>query len=74
VYVFRILKRHRVPFNPDEVRAHLLTQGWPPSGADQARDIAVKVLEGRIIRGVRERPFVPNIMDVWKERAARAQE
>jgi hypothetical protein len=70
IEIFRLLRRHRVAYDPDEVRRYLMSQkGWRPPGADEARDIASGVLAGRRFR-IRWGPRLrSDIVQQWRQQA-----
>jgi hypothetical protein len=68
VWTFRILRRGGYSFDPDELRAFALREGWITNGADDLMRIADHIMKGRSPPAGR-RPFVPNILDIWNERA-----
>jgi len=72
VQIFRILRREGLPYNPDEVKAFLISEcGWDAPLAERAKVIATQILEGRNLQEGQRR-FVPNIVELWREEAQRS--
>lgn len=53
VNLFHLLRDNRELYDSDSIRAWALRNGWTPSGADQLRDVAQDILDGKRIRGGR---------------------
>ncbi len=74
VWAFRHLVAGGHALDPDEIRACLLTEeGWTPRGADQAKEVAEGVLQGKRFK-VGPNPFKPNILDIWRSETRRVDE
>jgi hypothetical protein len=65
---------HRAGYhiNPDEVMAWAMRNGWSNRGANELRDVARRVLEGRAFRIMKGlyKPG-PELIAYWKEQAAK---
>lgn len=69
VELFRLLSRHKEPYDPDSIRAWALRNSWTPEGANQLRAVAQAILDRRPLRGGRHPHWSPDIMKVLHERA-----
>ncbi len=69
VSLFQTLHKGGFPFDPKEVRAWLVSQaGWMPSSADEAQQIAQRVLEGRQVR-IERYSWGERILEIWEAQA-----
>ncbi|MDX6768926.1 MAG: hypothetical protein SF051_05295 [Elusimicrobiota bacterium] len=70
---FRILVGHGVAYHPSAVRAWLVGQGgWSPRDADAVQEIAQGYLDGKRFRGHGQPFWGDNIINSWREEAAKA--
>lgn len=68
IQMFRILAEARVSWDPAEVEAWTLGNRWTARGADQLRDVARGVRDGRRYR-VGRSEWAPDILSKWKARS-----
>lgn len=69
IELFKILQENGVDFDPESVRAWLVAEkGWDPDHANDVREIAVGVLEGKRFQYERGR-WADDLMDTLKVRA-----
>jgi|GEM_PF-926915 hypothetical protein len=74
VEMFSILKRSGEAFSPDEVRSWLVRQlGWHPRHANDAADMATKVMEGRRINLTTAGGWARDAVDRWRKTAQERQ-
>jgi hypothetical protein len=70
IQTFRILRRHRIPFDPEAVRRWLVAEGgWEPTHAQDVKKIAEGVLAGRRFRDVEGIRWADDIVKQWREDA-----
>lgn len=50
VELFHILIENNELYDPDSIRAWALRNGWMPSGADQLKNVAQAILDGKRLR------------------------
>jgi hypothetical protein len=67
--MFRVLRENGERWDPGNVRAWALRHGWTPLHADQLREVAQGVLEGRRFRGGARRVWRADIIDDWRAQA-----
>jgi hypothetical protein len=73
VDLFRILRDNGIPYDPEEIRAWLVSQGgWRPSDADDVKKIAEAILARKALRGQR-RVWSDNILEILEQRAKKKQ-
>ena len=73
IWAFRRLKKARIHYDPDEIRRFLVAElGWSPSHADQLRDMARGILDGKRLKAESER-WSPDIVQTWKNRATQRE-
>lgn len=67
--LFRILRDNGIPYDPNEIRAWLVSQGgWKPSDADDVKRVAEAILARKALRG--QRPaWSDNILEILRGRA-----
>jgi len=65
-----ILRRAGYALDPAALHAHAIGHGWRASNADHLRTIAIRLNEGRIIKGMKTAPLGDGVLDHWRERAA----
>lgn len=67
--LFRILRDNGILYDPDEIRAWLVSQGgWRPSYADDVKKVAEAILARKALKGQR-RAWSDNILEILRERA-----
>ncbi len=70
IQTFEILRDAGEPFTPEEVKAWLVAAGgWKATHAQEAADIAKKILEGRKLKKLGKPAWRPDILEVWKHEA-----
>lgn len=69
VWTFRALKDAGETFSPEEVRAWAAAHNWRLKDAEELADFAQRVLDGKRIK-THSRPWKPDIVTYWRERAA----
>jgi hypothetical protein len=68
--MFRLLRKHRIPFDPEEVHRWLVAEGgWRPRHADHVKKIAERVRRVRRVR-LGGPSWDENVVQVWRERAS----
>ena len=67
--MFRILKRNRIDFNLDSIRAWLISEiNWKPKYVDKLIQVANKIKENRTIRGCNRKYWADDIFEQWKNK------
>lgn len=67
--LFRILNNAGISYNPDKIRAWLVSQQrWTPKGADDVKKVAADILSGKRLKGGTD-SWTDNILETWKEYA-----
>ena len=70
IVLFKTLKKHNHPLNPDEIAGWLVTQlGWEPRHAADVKQIAIKIDSGKKLRTRSPESWNKNIYKIWKEKA-----
>lgn len=69
ISLFKILKKARIIFDPDSVRAWAMRNNWSPRGADQLMQVASDIKNGKRIRGGDRPSWAENILEIWKKDA-----
>lgn len=65
-----ILRRSGYPIDPVALHAHAIGHGWRASNAEILRDVATRILAGRVIQGMKTAPLADDVLDHWRARAA----
>lgn len=68
IETFRALKKARISWEPAEIEAWAIDNGWSVDDARTLRDVAQGVLNGRRYQTDR-RPWRPDIVKYWREEA-----
>ncbi len=68
-----ILRRAGYTLDPAALHAHAIGHGWRASNAEHLRTIATRLNEGRVIQGMKTAPLRDDVLDYWRERAARGE-
>lgn len=69
VQMFKALKKAREDFDPEQVRAWAVRHGWHPEDARELGEFAQKVMEGRPVRGGKQKMWRDDIVAIWREDA-----
>jgi hypothetical protein len=67
VDLFRLLFRDGERWDPDAVRAWALRNGWTARGADDLREVAEGVLQGRRLQGGNPMSWRPDIIEYFRQ-------
>jgi hypothetical protein len=70
VWMFRILRDNREPFDSAAVRAWAANNGWSVRGADDLAKVAEAIATGKRIQAG-ERGWKADVIELWRERAAK---
>jgi hypothetical protein len=71
VDTFRILKKHRIDWDPDGLHAWALANGWTNSGADDLRKYAAGIKAGKSFQTLKGYGLSPTAFDYWKDEVER---
>lgn len=69
-----ILRNAGYNLDPAALHAHAIGHGWRASNAEILREVANRLNEGRVIRGMKTAPLRDDVLEVWRERAANQDE
>ena len=73
IEMFKILKKKKINYNPDEIRAFLITnKDWPVEQADNVKQIAADVLAGKRLRYQHKERWRKDFFETCKEEAKNA--
>jgi hypothetical protein len=69
IEIFEILKQHREPYDPDEIKSWLILKAkWKPEFAEEVIKIARGILEGKKFNSIQKGPmFNSDIIETWRE-------
>jgi hypothetical protein len=69
IEMFRLLRRARETFSPEEIRSWLLSQlSWQPRHADQVAEVAEKVLSGGRFRVTTSGGWAADAVQRWRQK------
>lgn len=72
IEMFRLLHVAGEVFNPDEVKSWLVSElGWRRQQANEAAEIAQKVLSGRTLRAANHPRWASDIVSMWREEGSK---
>jgi hypothetical protein len=72
INTFRLLKRARRHLIPDQIKTWAMANGWGAKHAMELADLARGVLAGHAYRTRSKTSWVPNILDLWRADAEKA--
>lgn len=71
VDLFKKLKAAKIAYDPTEIRGWLVRHGWESDDADEVKDIAEKISQGRAVRSANG-GWADDIVNLWRERASKS--
>ncbi len=69
IETFMILRDGREDFNPKEVKAFLISDGWAIDDAKDVAKLAQKVLDGKKLSLQYGGHYRPDILEIWRKEA-----
>lgn len=65
--MFRILKAEGEPFDPEQIRAWAVRNGWKPRDARDLAKLAEKFKAGKQVRGGKRKMWRDDVIEIWRE-------
>ena len=71
INMFRLLRQSGEQFEPSEIRAWARQHGWRSRHADDLAELAQKIKDGKTVRGGDHGGWADNIVELWRQDAAK---
>lgn len=69
VQMLKLLKKEGEDYDPDQIRAWAVRNGWQPRHARDLAELAEKIAAGRQVRGGKRQAWREGIVDLWRSEA-----
>jgi hypothetical protein len=72
VQMLKLLKKGGEDYDPDQIRAWAVRNGWQPRHARKLAELAEKIAEGRRVKGGKRQVWRDGVIDLWRNEAEKA--